>query len=421
MQIVFVNRYFHPDQSATSRMLSDLAFHLAEHGWKVAIIASRQRYDQPAANLPALEEVHGVTVHRVYTSRFGRHFLPGRALDYLTFYLAAAWRLRNLLRPGDLTVVKTDPPLFAVVAAPIVRRRGALLLNWLQDLFPEVAAKLGIPLLKGSAGRLLERLRNLTLRHAAVNVVPGEGMRRYLIAQGVDDARISVIHNWSDSRCIRPLPPESNPLRSAWGLDGCFVVGYSGNLGRAHEFDTLLDAATRLRHRTDIRFFIIGGGAHIPALKAAVAHRDLKNFRFEPHQPAERLCETLSAADVHLVVLRPEMEGLVVPSKLYGIAAAGRPTLFIGAADGEIAAILAREEIGLHCNVGDGALLEEQILGLQADPATRAAMGGKARRIFEARFSDRRAFEHWETLLRRISDLPRKAAPETSHPSPDRV
>jgi colanic acid biosynthesis glycosyl transferase WcaI len=135
VKVVFVNRYFFPDHSATSQILSDLAFFLAERGWEVHVVTSRQRYDDAGAGLLPHEIVQRVRIHRVWTSGFGRRWLPGRAVDYLSFYLAAAWRLIALLSAGDIVVAKTDPPLISVVAAVAARMRRAKLVNWWQDVF----------------------------------------------------------------------------------------------------------------------------------------------------------------------------------------------------------------------------------------------------------------------------------------------
>ena len=139
-RIVFINRYFYPDHSATSQMLSDLAFFMASAGHEVCLATSCQRYDDAAAVLPARERVDRVEVHRVRTTRFGRDNLLGRAFDYAIFYLAAGWRLWRIARAGDVVVAKTDPPLISVVAAFVARWRGARLVNWVQDVFPEAVS-----------------------------------------------------------------------------------------------------------------------------------------------------------------------------------------------------------------------------------------------------------------------------------------
>src|SRR5882724_4124885 len=139
-KLVFVNRYFAPDESATSRMLSDLAFRLAGHGVSVSIVTSRQRYENSRASLPPYEELGNVHVHRVPTATQGRARLAGRALDYASFHAAAALKLLHLLSRGDVVVAKTDPPLISIAVSRVASWKGALLVNWLQDLFPEVAS-----------------------------------------------------------------------------------------------------------------------------------------------------------------------------------------------------------------------------------------------------------------------------------------
>ncbi len=246
MRVIFLNRYFYPDHSATSQMLSDLAFFLADVGHEVCVVTSCQRYDDAAAILPARERVDGVEVHRVRTTRFGRDNLVGRAADYATFYLAAGWRLWRIARAGDVVVAKTDPPLISVVAWFIARRRNVRLVNWVQDVFPEVAEALGVRALAGPLAGVLRRLRNGAFRSAAVNVVLGERMAAVVARAGAPASCIRVIPNWADMEAIRPVAAANNPLRQEWGLDGKFVVCYSGNMGRVHEFDTILGAAERL-------------------------------------------------------------------------------------------------------------------------------------------------------------------------------
>jgi hypothetical protein len=135
-RVIFVNRYFFPDHSATSQILSDLTFHLAATGHDVHVITSRQRYDDARAALPDSENINGVQVHRMASTRFGRAALSGRALDYLAFYRSVRRRLRAIARAGDIVVAKTDPPLLSVALASIARQRRAHLVNWLQDIYP---------------------------------------------------------------------------------------------------------------------------------------------------------------------------------------------------------------------------------------------------------------------------------------------
>lgn len=417
MKVIFLNRFFYPDHSATSQLLSDLTFTLAGQGWEVHILTSRQRYDDPDAILPSVEVVQGVRIQRVWTSRFGRGWLPGRVVDYLTFYISTAWRLWRLVHNADVIVAKTDPPLISLVAVVVAKWRGAQLVNWLQDVFPEVAAQLGMRFLRGNLGRLLQKLRNTSLQAAAINVVLGERMAVYLKGQGIPADKITVIHNWADGQAIRPLVPKQNPLRADWGLAGKFVIGYSGNLGRAHEFETILKAAERLltlsrqgkgnlneeRENSAVVFLFIGGGHQRDWLEQETCRRGLDNIVFKPYQPRERLTQSLGVADVHLVSLQPVLEGYIVPSKFYGIMAAGRPVLFIGDTQGEIATLIARKQCGIAVAEGDSAALAEAIQCLRDDPVLCSELGHNARQALLENFDQRIALKEWTRLLTRVS------------------
>ena len=402
-KLIFINRFFFPDHSATSQLLTDLAFDLAEIGREIHVVTSRQRYDDPSATLAAEEEHRGVRIRRIWTSRFGRANLVGRAIDYLTFYLSAARLLLKLAREGDVIVAKTDPPLISVVAAWVAQRRGAVLINWVQDVFPEVAGRLGVRIMQGPLGAIAKRLRNYSLRTARANVVLGERMEAQVSAESGHSQSTRIIENWSDGSLIRPQDRGTNALRKLWNLGDRFVVGYSGNMGRAHEFETILRACDALREDVGIVFLFIGAGRQRDWIEAEAARRSLDNIVFQPYQPRESLATSLSAPDVHLVNLRPFLEGLIVPSKYYGVAAAGRPTIFIGDLDGEIARIVKREDCGLAIASGDFEGLTHAIRNLRDDPVLLTAMGRSARRAFEENHDRPVALAKWSALLADIS------------------
>jgi glycosyltransferase involved in cell wall biosynthesis len=401
-RIWFVNRFFWPDYSATSQILSDLAFGLAREGAEIAVICSRGRYDDPQAILPASEHRFGVEIHRVIRPRFGRGGFFGRAVDGCAMYAGFASALAARARRGDIVVAKSDPPLLGAAIAPVARALGLQRINWLQDLYPEVALGLGVKALRPFAP-LLYAARDWSLR-GAFNVTVGEAMAERVARRGVGRDRVTCIPNWSDERALTAAPEATRALREAWGLTGKFVLGYCGNLGRAHEFDTLLDAAERLRGRSDIAFLLVGGGHLVAGLKREVERRGLgAAFRFEPYQPSEMLAETLSAPDAHWISLRPEMEGLIVPSKFYSAAAAGRPIVAVVDRASELSAIVRRCDCGLVAAPGDGAALAAAALALADDPGRRTQMGANARAMIEREFPRERAFEAWRRRLEQVA------------------
>jgi glycosyltransferase involved in cell wall biosynthesis len=282
--------------------------------------------------------------------------------------------------------------------------------NWLQDLYPEVAAELGMPFTKGLLGRALLGMRDASLRAAAANVVVGERMAEVLRNRGISPETIHVIPNWCDDEEILPIASLNNPLRREWGLGDRFVVGYSGNLGRAHEFETVLAAAEHLRDDRRICFLFIGGGRNFAELAHSARQRGLDHlFRFLPYQERKVLKYSLGVPDIHLISLRPQLEGLIVPSKLYGIAAAGRGIIAVGAADGEVGRLVRRHECGFVIELGQGQVLADTLLRLRMDNVRIAEMGRRARAMLDTQFTRRHAFERWRTLVDKIG-LP---SPET--------
>lgn len=403
MKLIFVNRYFYPDHSATAQLLSSLAFALVERGWEVHVVTNRHCYDTASMSWRSKELVRGVQVHRIWTSRFGRARLPGRVVDYLTFYGSAAWRVWRLSHRSDIIVAKTDPPMLSVVLARVARARRARLVNWLQDLFPEVAQALQVRGIGASALWVLRPLRDWSLCAASTNVVLGERMREMVNKAGVSPARICVIPNWECGRAITPVTSGDNRLRHEWGLQDKFVVGYSGNMGRAHEFETILRAARLLLGQSNITFVWIGDGAQREWLECEARRLRLTNFLFKPYQPRDRLGQSLSLPDVHLISLRPALEGLVVPSKFYGVAAAGRPVLFVGDPDGEIAIALRRHRCGYSVAAGDSGALANYILQLNTNTVECCRMGARAREAFEANYEKRTTLDRWEAVLQRLA------------------
>jgi colanic acid biosynthesis glycosyl transferase WcaI len=398
-RLVFVNRYFFPDQSATSRMLADLAFRLAERGVSVAVVTSPQLYENPRAALPPYEVAHGVTIYRVSAAVRGRARLVGRALDYLSFHVAAGRALLKLLRRGDVVVAKTDPPLISIVVSHAARWRGAVLVNWLQDLFPEVASVLTPKLIPKHIERQLTAARDRSLRRAAMNVVLGEGMRDRVLSAGIDAGRVRIVPNWADTTSVVPMPTVDSVTRRRIALDGRFVIGYSGNLGRAHEFETLIGAARLLRTDPRFAFLITGGGAKAEAVRNSVQSLGLDSFFFQSYQPAELLSDSLAAADAHFVSLLPALEGLIVPSKIYGILAAGRPVVFVGDPGSDLAKLVREQRCGVVVAVGDSEGLAAELRALRDDPGRLESMGTRARELALARYTKEHAVAEWFALL----------------------
>ncbi len=397
-RLIAVNRFFWPDMAPTGQLLGDLAGDLCARGWLVTVICGRHRYDRPYGRLAPRETVDGVAVQRVWSSGVGSGSLLGRLLAYLSFHVSATLALLAEAKRGDVVLVGTDPPLFSVPAALLARLKGARLVSWNHDLFPEVAEALGFASAGSGFGRMLARLRDASLRAATLNVVVSGGMKERLARRGVLPERIRVIPNWS-AREIRPVPLAANPLRVEWGLADRFVIGYSGNLGRAHMGERVAELVRRTIDLPRLSWLFIGGGSGQSHIQDVITETGATNVLFRPYQARSELSRSLSVPDLHLVTLAPACEDLIMPSKLSGVMAAGRPLLFLGDRDGAIARTILRHDIGEVLDPDRPETWTSKVAALLARPDRLAEMGARAREAGEAELAPARLVASWREVL----------------------
>jgi colanic acid biosynthesis glycosyl transferase WcaI len=389
LRFVFVNRFYWPDEPATAQLLTDLAEALAARGHSVSVIASH-----PGGDTPSAEQRRGVAIVRVRVTRLNRCGLLGKLADFTTFYVGCLIGLIVQVRPGDIVVALTDPPLLGAGVWLAARLRRAKVIHWAQDIYPEVAVAL-------TGNRWLgvfAPLRDLAWRRAEACVTLGSDMKRVLSRAGVEPRRLTVIPNWAPAGLDVQPAGTADALRKKWELVGKFVVLYSGNLGRVHDLAPLLDVAERLRAQPHIVFVFVGRGAQLATLQARTDERKLKNIRFQSPQPRDQLATALSLGDLHLLTLLPGCESFVFPSKLYGIAAVGRPILFVGPPDCEIATLIKARRIGRTFSRGETVAMADTITGLSFAPTDCAALGNAASKFSADGGGLETAVRKWATL-----------------------
>ncbi len=404
MRLTILNQFFYPDHSATSQLMTELAQNLGEYGFEVTAIASRGRYNGGGA-LPPREQYKGVRIERAWATSFGKTCLPGRLADYLTFYLAAFWKLLTMPRQ-DVVMALTTPPLIGLIALIVGRLRGMRFVALMEDLYPDVAVALGALSPKSFLARLLDWLTCQMLKRADRIVVLSDCMLERVVAKVGAEARwrIDVIHNWADGEEIAPLADGKNGFFTERGLadlNDKFVVLFSGNLGLVNEFSTVLEAARSLRARSDIVFVFIGEGSRAPEIRSFVKENGLDNVRMLPYQPRETLRRSLAAGDAMLITLAEGLAGLSVPSKTYSGLAAGRPLLFVGDQRSCVARLILQNDCGATVAGGESARLAEIIAGWAESREETARLGVAARSLFEQRFDRRVAVKSYVESLTR--------------------
>ena len=385
-----INQWLPPDFAPTAVLAGELIELLRGLGVPLVLV-SRQRGSQSAAVAEGVE-------HRVIDClTAGPTGIAAKLLTWPKFGWRALKILRSELRPGDTLVVTSDPPLFYVFAIFVARRRGARVIHWSQDVYPDIVERhLPAPWLARLLLSPVRWVRNAALRRADRVVAISAGMGARLADAG---AKMIEIPNWARDDRLHVRALGDSALRRAHFAGTDFVLAYSGNLGRVHEFQTLTAAALLLERHREIRFLIVGAGPRLAELKAWVQRSQLTSFVFLDPQPESALEDSLAAGDTHFVSLQPQFEGLVLPSKLYGIAAIGRPMIFCGEAQGEVARLLQSHDCGLSVQMGDAITLAQVIRRLAGDRAHCAQMGVNARRMLDQHYSRAAALGKWKALL----------------------
>jgi len=336
-KILVLNQYYWPGVEATAQLLAQLCEALAED-YDVTVVTGHLYGHE----LPAQETRNGVRIVRVRSTAYERSQIHLRAANYAS-YLGDT--VLTALRGGrpDLVLCMTDPPIVGDVGLIVARRFGVPLLVISQDVFPEIAERLKRlehPIVLG----VLRQLVALYLRRADSVVAIGETMKKRLEQKGTPPERVTVIPNWVDTSELEPQP-RHNVWSAEQGVDDAFVVMHSGNVGHAQDLDTLVRAATFLRDLDRLRILVVGFGARYGELTDLAERLEVTDkIRFLGYQPRSRLSLSLSSADLHYVGLARGLSGYVVPSRLYGILAVGRPVLVSADADSETVRLV--EEVG---------------------------------------------------------------------------
>jgi colanic acid biosynthesis glycosyl transferase WcaI len=405
LRLLFVNCYFWPDFSATAQLLSDLTEFLAAVGHHVEVLASPHLYAAKApARLPR-EEIHrGVLIHRLASPNTRGSKFAARWVAASLFNLAAARWIFHHTENWDAVITLTDPPLLgAACALPLLlSRRPVKRLCWVMDLCSDCLFALGVLRPTRPIGALLEAVSRFELRSAHAIVCLGPCMRDRLLLKGLPPHRLHVLGLWSRADQLHPLPPHLNPLRRELGLLDRCVVMYSGNAGRLHTFTALFHAMLELRHEPQLEFVFAGGGSRLPEVEAFVRRHRLLHFRRLDYAPRHLLNQSLGLGDIHVVCLAEGMTGIAVPSKLYGIMAIGRPTLYVGPPDSSVALQIQEAQAGYCFSPQDGPGLAQAIRSLAHDPAERSRLGMNGRSFFLAHHEMILCCRRWEELLRTL-------------------
>lgn len=373
MHILLLNEYYPPDTSATARIAALFAESLAQQH-RVTVLCGRPSYD-PSERHPYYlwrREVRGnITVERVGSTAFPRFRMRRRVSNYLTYLLLAVPRALTI--SADVILTMTDPPVAGMAGALVSKWRGRPFVYDIQDLYPDMA--LGAEIIRESRwAERWEKWHRRTLRRARRVIVLSEDMRERIVAKGVDPARVVIVRNGAE--LPRETAPPEDPLSQEIRCGFPFAVVYAGNLGFYGAWKTLVRAA-QLLESDGVGFIFMGEGALRKQIEDSA--QGCKTVRFLPTRPAADMPYVLAGGDLHIVTVRRGLEGVVVPSKLYPILAAGRPVLAVAPETCDAARIVRQFGCGVVADPDDPAAVAQAVRQLRQSPGELTRMAQRAR------------------------------------------
>jgi colanic acid biosynthesis glycosyl transferase WcaI len=367
VKILLVNQFFWPDTAATAQLLTDVARAIDSNAHTITVLCGNSAYGTTVVGtVPPVKIVHcgGVAFSR------GKH---GRVISYASFLASAAMRGLREPRP-DLVVTLTTPPLISLLGTVLKTFGGSRHYIWEMDVYPDIAVDLKVLKRKSLVTKIVATLADFSRNRADGIIALGEDMKARLVKRGVPEEKISIAENWSDGAEIVSAPFADGPL----------VVHYSGTLGLAHELDTISEAMRELRNDDRFRFVFVGGGARRAQLQEFCTQQGISNAQFRPYADRSALSQNLAEGHVGLVTQLPETVGAVVPSKTYGIMAAGRAMLYVGPGNATPSLVLQKHKCGWRVTPGDVSGLVLLLQSLERDRWMVYEAGARARSAFEA-------------------------------------
>lgn len=404
MNIVFIHQYFYPEVAGAAIRLTELATSLAEQGFDIRVVTGLPSYTAKQ-KMPRKERYNNVLIERLPKTWFNKNTYFGRAINAVSFFLMAFFKILGTDRKAIL-FIGSDPPFLPVLGWLMKKIRGQSYSVLVFDIYPDLAVQLGYLKNNGWLAQLWDGLNTLSLSEAQAIVTAGKYMKKVLIKKlrnPREQSKIWAISTWENGDFIRPLAKHKNWFRQKYNLLEQTVVLYSGNMGLAHDLVVVIEAAELLMEHREITFLFIGGGGQYHRLNDLAAQKKLKNIRFLPYQPHDITPYSFTSGDIAIISMKQEVKGLCVPNKLHTALASGQAIVAIVPKETEIAEWIEEEKCGILVDSPTPRAIADAILDLHNDRARLAKYQQNARRAFESRFTKNQATQEYAALFRSFS------------------
>ena len=384
--MLVLSQVYVPDPASVGQHMADAAAEMVRRGYRVVVLTANRGYDDPSVKYKRREVIDGVEVRRLPLSAFGKRSIGLRLLGGALF-MVQCMLYGIFVRDLACILVSTSPPMCSVAAMSIGLVRRVAIKYWVMDINPDQMIELGRISERSLPARAFDWLNRRILGRARDVIALDRFMVPRLNRKRDVRSKLTILPPWPHEDHLAVVSHADNPFRKVHGLDGRFVIMYSGNHGLSTPVNTVLEAALRLQDLPRLLFMFIGGGVGKKDVDEAIARRPT-NIVSLPYQPLSQIKYSLSAADVHLVSVGDSVVGVVHPCKVYGAMAVARPILLLGPDPCHVSDIVDRYRIGWHIRHGDveGAVATIKTI-LRTPPEQLETMGRRAREIVATRFS----------------------------------
>ena len=378
-KLFVVNQFFPPDFAPTGQLINELVSHLGDNGTPIKVFTGLPAYAFNDVSALPLEIHNNVIIRRTRATQVSIHNIRGKAFHGFLFTVRAILHLLRNLKKDDILLLTTAPPFLPFIGYLLHLAKGSNYVCLIYDLYPDVAEKLGVVSSENWIIKLWNRLNELTWQKAKKVIVLSTSMKQQILKkQPKLGHKISVISNWSDPNWIVPIAKKDNWFAQKYNLTEKFTILYSGNMGRCHDIQTILNAA-RLLQGYPVQFVFIGGGPKYRSSQNLVQTYGLDNCLFLPYQNKETLPYSLTACDLTLASVEEGMGGIVAPSKFYSLLATGRPIAVICDQQCYLNELVEKTHCGVTFKNKNSQGLADFILQISFNPELAKSMGEAGR------------------------------------------
>ena len=363
MKILIISQVFWPDTASTAQHLSDIAVELVNYGNSVHVICSKFSYENPSICFERKQIFNNVTIQRLNGTGLGKKNSLRRVIDFLSFNILLSYELIKV-KTGqyDMMIGMTSPPMISFIGVFFSKIKKIKFIYWAMDLQPELAIASGMIKKNSISANLLLMMNNYIIKNADRTIALDSFMKKYFINRGAFEKQISVCPVWPVIENLNFPKRTENPFRIEHQFNDKIVVMYSGNHAYVHPLDTLLESIYLLKEDERFLFVFIGEGVRKKEVTEFKKRFELDNIIQLPYQPRNNIHNSLSAADIHVVIMGNGQVGYTHPNKIYGAMFIGKPILYIGPSPSHITEILNSLDGNLSVEHTYSELLSKQLI-----------------------------------------------------------